>query len=334
MPPTTLRTRKRAILIVDGDDQSASDAKRALKHDGHAVERAVDAAEAFAKFAASEPALVLLDMASSGLTDLDALNALRSRDRYVALILASSAAGEEFEDEMVRGLDAGADDFVAKPFDPATLAARVRAQLRTKDLHDRLKDANDKLVQLVEIDDLTGLRNMRSIYDRLGEELSRAHRYGRPTAAVMMDIDDFKHVNDANDHLFGSFVLKQIGDVIRANVRRADLAARYGGDEFLFVLPETDRVGARIFAERLRRDIESRVFKNERSSISLTASFGMCVSEPSFDGVDARNLVRCADLALYEAKAAGKNCVRERDLASEPKLDRANASPARKKSAS
>jgi diguanylate cyclase (GGDEF)-like protein len=207
----------------------------------------------------------------------------------------------------VSGLDLGADDYIVKPFSPAEFLARIRAQLRIKDLTDNLHQANLKLQELVEIDDLTGLFNMRSIYQKLDLEIQRAKRYLRQVCVVMMDMDYFKSVNDGHDHLFGSFVLSQVGRIIRETVRNIDIPARYGGDEFLIVLTETHPEGAFAFCERLRKTISSHLFKNGPDEIQLTASFGFAIASPSEVDFDAQALVREADHALYESKKAGRN---------------------------
>src|SRR5690606_31562220 len=129
-------------------------------------------------------------------------------------------------------------DYIPKPFVPLEFLARVRTQLRIKDLHDQLRLMNEKLKELVDTDDLTGLFNMRSLYQKLDVELARARRYQRQVGVVMMDMDYFKSVNDGHDHLFGSYVLSQVGAIIRKTIRTTDIAARYGGDEFLIVLTE------------------------------------------------------------------------------------------------
>ncbi|NJL24292.1 MAG: diguanylate cyclase [Calothrix sp. SM1_5_4] len=212
-------------------------------------------------------------------------------------------------EDIVRGLDAGADDYVVKPFQVMELLARVRSQLRNKDINDSLKKANDRLKELIDIDDLTGLFNMRSLYKRLDFELERARRYNRQVCVIMMDLDHFKKVNDHNDHLFGSFVLGQVGRIIRENIRKVDFAARYGGDEFLVVLTEINLDGAKTFANRLRTRIAGTHFKNELYEIDLTASLGLAIANPNAADVDARALVRLADRALYEAKENGRNRV-------------------------
>jgi two-component system cell cycle response regulator len=197
------------------------------------------------------------------------------------------------------------------------LLARVRAHLRIKDLTDKLEIANRRLQQLVDIDDLTGLYNMRSVYQKLDNEIARAKRFGRAVGVVMMDMDDFKSVNDSNDHLFGSFVLSEVGKLIGENIRQVDFAARYGGDEFLIALSETTVEGAALFCERLRAVIEGYHFKSPTSAMNLTASLGLAVIEPSaFPNMDAKSLVRAADNALYRAKRNGKNCVKTFDMAS------------------
>jgi len=197
------------------------------------------------------------------------------------------------------------------------LLARVRCQLRIKDLHDELKSANDKLQELVDIDDLTGLFNMRSLYKKLDHELDRALRYNRSVCTVMMDMDHFKDVNDQNDHLFGSYVLAEVGRIIYDNIRKVDFAARYGGDEFLIVLTEIDVQGALKFTERLRGIIENHEFKNEEYQKHLTSSIGFAITAPGSREVDAKALVRYADRALYEAKECGRNCVKYYNFAEE-----------------
>jgi diguanylate cyclase (GGDEF)-like protein len=177
-----------------------------------------------------------------------------------------------------------------------------------------LATANRRLEKLVDIDDLTGLYNMRSVYQKLESEIGRAKRFNRAVAVVMMDMDDFKDVNDSNDHLFGSFVLSEVGKIILANIRGVDFGARYGGDEFLIALSEASVEGASLFAERLRKAIDSHVFSRDGASLKRTASIGVAVTEPALQKVDAKTLVRCADHAMYEAKRSGKNCVRSHDM--------------------
>ncbi|MCB0357537.1 MAG: GGDEF domain-containing protein, partial [Bdellovibrionales bacterium] len=163
--------------------------------------------------------------------------------------------------------------------------------------------------EMVEKDYLTGLYNMRSMYDRIDYELKRARRFKRTVSCLMIDMDHFKRVNDDHDHLFGSFVLKEVGQLIRENLREIDFAARYGGDEFLVVITETDEQGIKVVSERLRKKIQDHVFTNDKDSIQLTVSMGYSIFNPENPAVDARALVREADQALYESKRNGRNRV-------------------------
>ena len=175
-----------------------------------------------------------------------------------------------------------------------------------------LRQAEQKLKvaeHLIDIDDLTGLYNMRSMYEKLEAELVRGQRFNHSTAVVMIDMDHFKSVNDSNDHLFGSYVLTEMGRMLKKMVREVDFAARYGGDEFMIVLPQTDQKGVEAFCERIRGKIEEHVFKNEHYKIQLTASFGYALCNPGAKELSSKSLIRVADFALYNAKRGGRNRV-------------------------
>ncbi|MGH1468837.1 MAG: GGDEF domain-containing protein [Bdellovibrionales bacterium] len=167
----------------------------------------------------------------------------------------------------------------------------------------------------MEIDDLTGLYNMRGMYDRINLEISRNIRFGSGICAIMMDMDHFKRVNDDHDHLFGSFVLKEVGGIIKSSMRDVDFGARYGGDEFMVILTGTDYEGAMKYAERLRRSIEEYDFNNGEHRMDLTTSMGLAVLRPSVGrNLTAKELVQWADRALYESKETGRNRVKGFDL--------------------
>jgi diguanylate cyclase (GGDEF)-like protein len=294
----------RRILVVDDDPHIRHLVIETLKTQGYQVFEAESGTAALNSIHSIFPHLVLLDVSMPGLNGIETLARLRVRDDYVSVIFVS---GQSSTEEIIRGLDTGADDYVCKPFNVWELLARVRAQLRNKDLNDNLKKANDRLKELVDIDDLTGLFNMRSLYKKLDFELDRARRYDRAVAVLMMDIDRFKKVNDEHDHLFGSWVLAQIGKMIRENIRKIDFAARYGGDEYLIILSEITKGGAQTFAERLRQKIAASTFEHDNFSIQLTTSIGVAIVNPFHQEMDARELVRCADKALYLAKQNGRN---------------------------
>jgi len=308
-----VENKARKVLVVDDDDTNRTLVAKALEFEGYTVRTADSGLTGLQVINEWKPHLVLLDVNMPGLNGLETLAKLRVRDEYVSVIFVSANSRTE---DVIRGLDAGADDYVCKPFQVLELLSRVRSQLRIKDLNDNLQRANARLKELVDIDDLTGLFNMRSLYKRLDFELDRARRYGRSVAVIMMDLDHFKRVNDQHDHLFGSFVLTQVGKMIRENIRKVDFGARYGGDEFLVVLTEIGLEGATTFANRLRQRISESTFKNEFYSMDLTASLGLAIVNPNEEEVDARGMVRYADRALYRAKENGRNRVEVFDFKS------------------
>ena len=294
---------KRRILIVEDDENVLEILYEALVEQGHVIEKATSAAEAMEKLNSFFPELVLTDNDMPEWTGLDMLKELRRRENYVTVIFVSGRTDSKFVSEALR---AGAEDYIRKPFRIDELIARVEVAFRTLDLHKQLFDANAKLSEMVEHDDLTGLYNMRSMYQRIDLEIKRAVRGSRNMACVMLDMDNFKTVNDNHDHLFGSFVLQEMGKLIEENMRETDFAARYGGDEFLVVLTETDENGPEKFCERLRASVEEYLFKNDQDEMKLTISLGYAIGGFG-DDRDARNLLRAADENLYKSKETGRN---------------------------
>ncbi len=311
----------RRVLVVDDDAENRNLIVEVLEEQKYEVQAAASGQEALVRIQTWTPELVLLDYNMPGLSGLETLTHLRKQQNYTAVIFVSANSDREL---VIECLGSGADDYIRKPFNAGELLARVMVRFRNKDVQDALAAANARLQELAERDDVTGLYNMRFIYQKIESELKRAKRYGRQVGIIMMDIDHFKSVNDQFDHLFGSHVLKEFGQLIKKNMREIDFAARYGGDEFMLVLTETDEVGVGTFAERIRKLIGDHVCTDGKNNFSRTASLGYSVSSLE-ELMVPKELVLRADQALYKAKENGRNRVvswldmQSGKLASEPK---------------
>lgn len=315
-------SNQRKILVIDDDEDSLKLILEPLLWEGYDARGATSSSSTFQLIDRWKPHIVLIDWTMPTTREINLLKKVRETSVHTACIFLSNNSTTE---AIIEGLDTGADDYIVKPFVPLELLARIRTHLRIRELHEELILANEKLKELVDIDDLTGLYNMRSLYQRLDFELERARRFKRKVCVVMMDIDYFKSVNDKNDHLFGSYVLSEVGRLIKQNTRNIDIPARYGGDEFLVVLTETTHEGAINFCEQLRRSVEDYVFKNETQSIRLTVSMGFTENLIN-EKVSAKDFVRRADHALYEAKRLGRNkvCFYQPQSANEKTIDKSN----------
>lgn len=290
--------------MIDHDQDSLNILLEPLKWEGYDTKGVTNVQEGLQLMESWVPHIALLDLKNDR-EGMLTLHQIRNKLPHSSCIIISEDSKTE---SIITSLDSGADDYIIKPFIPLELLARIRTHLRIRDLQEQLVYANARLKEMVDTDDLTGLYNMRSLYQRLDFELQRARRFGRGLACVMLDVDYFKHVNDGHDHLFGSHVISEVGKIIKDCTRNIDIPARYGGDEFLVVLTEVTYEGAVQFCERLRTSIESTTFTQGQDSIKLTISVGFTMN-PAEETITAKEFVRRADHALYEAKRMGRNRV-------------------------
>jgi len=272
-----------------------------------AVENGVDAWEALQKEDA--PQLTVLDWMMPGMDGIEVCRKIRGRSqgvyRYVLLLTA-----KDDKQDVVAGLEAGADDYLTKPFDVDELRARVRAGKRILDLQAALIHAKDDLQFAAAHDPLTGLWNRGAIIDLLKREVSRRQRTRDPLGVVMADIDYFKKINDTHGHLVGDAVLQEVTKRLAEGVRPYDAVGRYGGEEFLIVFPGCNAANLIVGAERLRHSIADQPIDTSAGQISATLSLGLAsVEQDEKETLDSEAFLRNADEALYAAKARGRNRV-------------------------
>jgi two-component system cell cycle response regulator len=300
--PSTSAAR---ILLV-GLPGPGRDGDRALfAQAGLSVFEAGSLQEAHENFAVS-PDLYLIERRLPDGDGLNLLAELKSQGDSEFVPVMISTSGDT--DERVEALSAGADESVSRPCAPDELLARVRALLRLKATHDRIRLVQRDLERLVASDPLTGLHNRRALLDRLKQETERYARYRQPLALAMLDLDGFKPINDTYGHLFGDHALRQVAETISRSVRTLDVAARYGGDEFAVILPQTEAQGALRVCERLLRNVSSLEVTQGKISVRVSLSLGLALY-PGEGVASVEDLLRAADDALYRAKRSGRNRV-------------------------
>jgi len=293
------------VLIVQAEQAERAVQRALFTEAGMSVVEACSGAEALDFLATDRPDLVVLGRTLPDMDGLDLLPRFKSGELDFVPVLVASHRGETAE--RVRGLQLGADDYIPRPCDPAEFLARAKALLRTKQAHDRIRKLQITLEQMVVSDPLTGLHNRRYLMDRMLQEMQRSDRHGEPLALAMIDLDAFKPINDQFGHVLGDKVLRAVGSAITKSVRVSDIAARYGGDEFAVILPQTPAEGAMRVCERLLRNISEIVLQDETGrTFRITASLGLAYY-PADDVETPEDLVHSADGALYGAKRSGKN---------------------------
>lgn len=251
--------------------------------------------------------LVLCDVEMPGMDGFKFLAMVNAREELQDIPILLLTSHEAMETK-VKALEQGASDYLTKPFSPEELLARVKVHLKIKALQDDLKANNQLLQKLAQTDPLTELDNRRHMMDTLEAEFDRSSRVGSPFALLMVDLDHFKRVNDTYGHQLGDKVLQSVAWEIKGTLRQYDSAARFGGEEFALLLPETALKGATLVAERLRHLISSIEFAGPLSGLRISVSIGVATI-PHEKIQSIKDLIRLADDALYEAKRNGRNRV-------------------------
>ncbi len=296
------------ILVAEDDPAFRGLIEEILDRWGYEVVVARDGNEAY-RILQSEhaPKLAILDWKMPGMEGIEICRELRKNEKenYTYIILLTA---QNREDELVIGMEAGADDYITKPFKFSELRVRLRAGRRIIELQHELLAAREILHARATHDSLTGLLNHEEILDILDKELARSERDGVCVSVIMVDIDHFKKVNDTYGHIVGDTVLRITSQKMIAIERAYDSIGRYGGEEFLIVLPECCMECAAAFAERIRSFICSESIDTPEGMIPITISLGVATSGKNRT-LDGNSLVKAADAALYRAKENGRNRV-------------------------
>ena len=303
------------LLVVDDDPDSRRLLAISLGWAGHEIVEAEDGLEAWDKFQQERAQLVITDWMMPGLDGMGLIGRIRANDddRYTYIIMLTALREKP---QVVSSLEAGADDYLTKPFDPEELTARVSIGERILTLQENLVTARRNMETLARHDTLTGLLNRRAIHERALAELNRLRRgtATTPLSVILLDIDHFKNINDTYGHDAGDRALQAVAALLLAQLRSYDGLGRWGGEEFLMLLPGTGLAEACAVAERVRNNlVEARPALPDGTRVVLSASLGVAaIDETTTEAAGElwlENLVQAADQALYRAKSEGRNRV-------------------------
>ncbi|MEC8493535.1 MAG: diguanylate cyclase [Planctomycetota bacterium] len=313
-----VRDEPTRVLLVDDDSRMLGLIAHHLRREGYEVLTAESSSEGLAAALEHQPQIVITDWMMPGMSGIELCRSLRrSKTGAKMYVLLVTARGED--EQIVEAFDAGADDYVVKPFNPRILLARVRAGARMIQLRERIEQSErSRLRQVAELgimtrrlraaaltDPLTDLPNRRYAMKRLKQEWEAARRTGRPLSVVMCDVDHFKRVNDEHGHDTGDVVLREVARVLRTSGRTSDVLCRLGGEEFIVIHAATDVATTERAAERLREAVARLAIDHGTYQSGVTLSLGVAQRLPGMTGID--ELIKAADEALYAAKASGRN---------------------------
>jgi diguanylate cyclase (GGDEF)-like protein len=297
------------LLLVEDSPTQALKLKLMLQDSGYHVTIAGNGEEGLALLEKRRFPVVITDWVMPKMDGETFCKEVRRRtyEDYTYILLLT---GKRESEDIVRGLESGADDYLVKPPDRLELIARLKTAHRIISLERSLKERANEILRLTLTDALTGACNRRYLDEQLPRDLRRASRYGHPFSLIMTDIDLFKQVNDRHGHLVGDHALRRFVEVIGEGLREGcDWIARFGGEEFAIGLPETDTTGAHEVAERLREALSQTEMEGADGAFSVTASFGVATVAPEDISLESgmEDLLKVADGCLYEAKRTGRN---------------------------
>ncbi len=301
--------RKGKVLIVDDRPSSYERIAQTLSAE-QTVDVQADPKEALFRAAEGDYDLMIVSL---GLTDFDGLrlcSQVRSLERTRGLPILAIAEPDN-NARLVRGLEIGVNDYLVRPIDKNEMLARVRTQVKRKRYTERLRDNVQASIEMAITDALTGLHNRRYMETHLAALTEQAAQRGKPLAVLILDIDFFKSINDGHGHDAGDDVLREFAVRIRKSIRNIDLACRYGGEEFVIAMPETDLAVAAMVAERIRRRIAGEAFSIQQGATHLDVTLSIGIAALGGAGDTAAAMLKRADQALYRAKRDGRNRVVE-----------------------
>ena len=299
--------RNGRVLVVDDRENSYQRIVATLSAE-HTVDVEADPNEALFRAAEGNYDLAIVSLSLQNFDGLRLCSQIRSLERTRSVpILAVSEADNNAR--LLRGLEIGVNDYLIRPIDKNEMLARVRTQVKKKRYTERLRDNVQMSIEMAITDALTGLFNRRYMETHLATLVEQAASRGKPIAVLVLDIDYFKAINDSHGHDAGDDVLREFALRIRKCIRNIDLACRYGGEEFVIVMPETDMAVATMVAERLRRRIASETFSIQQGARSLAVTLSIGLAAASGPDDTAAAILKRADTALYRAKRDGRNRV-------------------------
>lgn len=326
------------VLVVDDEETIVTVVRGILEEAGYSTVAALSAEVALEIFAINKVDMVITDVRMGGMDGFELMKRLKLLDNNINVMVLT---GYDSYETVLKALQYGAYDYMQKPLDnhagllaavdracESTRLLRENAQLikELENSHARLSKANEgllsanhKLQTMASTDTLTLLYNRRHFEQVIRREVDRRNRYKLALSVVMIDIDHFKAINDTYGHEAGDKALRRVASVITECARTADIIARFGGEEFVAVLPQTDPESAVVFAERTRASLEKEEFVYEGNHINLTMSLGVAGIATTGGITEPENLMKAADKALYDAKNGGRNrYVRAPDINSKP----------------
>jgi two-component system cell cycle response regulator len=318
------------VLVVADDIISRKSLERLLRNEGFKVVIAENGRVALEHLKEEYYPIVISDWMMPEMDGLELCGIIRQIkfEGYVYTILLTANSTKT---DIIKGLKSGADDYLTKPFDRDELVARLSTATRILNLEKSLRKAHDEIQQLSITDPLTGAYNRRYFDEVIFKEAMRANRYHRQLSVVLCDLDHFKNINDTYGHQFGDEVLKQFVSLIKKIIRKdVDMVFRYGGEEFVVVLPEVSLKNAILLGERIRKTINDHNIFYENKNVKIAASFGVANYEDSITepNIISQALINYSDMCLYECKRRGRNCVigcrlrtRESDTVSEKRIE-------------